>query len=218
MKQDQKQTSHLIKKVKLANHRARGLGQYPTWITTSTISGLGIEDTWAHVVFTWKKSSIDASDGAIFVDGESVQTDFSAPYGGYSGAFTIGYAAYPLYFARKVDAAWPSNYFDGMLDEVRIWKRALSASEVYSSYASKRKVLPIAGPVIFTSAFRVPASTPSTIKIYIWPSDPTVTIDDATTNPKMPFTPKTRSGDYTPGTKGDWYIEVQVWQDSGSPC
>jgi len=106
------------------------LGQYPTWMTT-TISALGIEDTWAYIAFTWKKGAIGAADGKIFVNGVSVATTFTPQ--GYSAAFTIGYGAYPLYFARKVDA-WPSNYFKGNMDEVRIWNVALTPNQILASY------------------------------------------------------------------------------------
>jgi len=95
------------------------LAHFPGWTTAQTISDLGIEDTWAHVAFTWKKGTISAADGHIFVNGASVATTFEPV--GYSEVFSIGYAAYPLYFARKADAAsFSSNYFKGGLDEVRI--------------------------------------------------------------------------------------------------
>ena len=50
----------------------KDLPQEPTWITTQTITELGIEDTWAHVAFTWKKETITGADGQIFVNGLSI--------------------------------------------------------------------------------------------------------------------------------------------------
>jgi len=96
----------------------QALVSFPSWTTVQTVTDLGINDTWAHVAFTWKKGNITGADGKIFVNGLSVNTTFLPQ--GYSGAFTIGYAAYPLYFARKADATWESNYFKGIVDEVRI--------------------------------------------------------------------------------------------------
>jgi len=95
------------------------LAHFPSWTTAQTISDLGIEATWAHIAFTWKKGTIAASDGHIFVNGASGATTFEPV--GYSEAFSIGYAAYPLYFARKADVvSFSSNYFKGGLDEVRV--------------------------------------------------------------------------------------------------
>ena len=94
------------------------LGQHPVWIANQTITDLGINDTWAHVAFTWKKEAITGADGHIFVNGLGVNTTFD-PHA-YSAAFTIGYGNYPLYLARKVDSSWSNYYFKGALDEIRI--------------------------------------------------------------------------------------------------
>ncbi len=95
----------------------QGLKHFPTWTTNQTISDLGVNDTWVHVAFTWKKENITGDDGNIFVNGLAVNTTFTPQ--GYSENFTIGYNAYPLYFARKAESLL-SDYFKGGLDEVRI--------------------------------------------------------------------------------------------------
>lgn len=96
----------------------QALQQFPVWGATQNITELGIEDTWAHVAFTWKKQNITSEDGRIFVNGLSVNTTFYP--NGYSAAFTIGYGNYPLYLARRVDSTWSNNYFQGRIDEMRI--------------------------------------------------------------------------------------------------
>ncbi len=96
----------------------QALVNFPSWTTVQNVTELGINNTWAHVAFTWKKGNATADDGKIFVNGLSVNTTFLPQ--GYSEGFAIGYAGYPLYFARKADAAWQSDYFEGILDEVRI--------------------------------------------------------------------------------------------------
>jgi Concanavalin A-like lectin/glucanases superfamily len=96
----------------------QALVSFPSWTTAQNITELGINNTWTHVAFAWKKGNITSADGRIFVNGLSVNTTFLPQ--GYSSNFTIGYGAYPLYFARKADATWESNYFKGSLDEVRI--------------------------------------------------------------------------------------------------
>ena len=97
----------------------KGLTQFPSWTTTENITDLGIEDTWAHIAFIWKKGNITGADGKIFVNGANVSTTFVPQ--SYSAAFTIEYGAYPLYFARKADSlSFSSSYFRGKLDEVRV--------------------------------------------------------------------------------------------------
>lgn len=96
----------------------QALINFPSWTTVQDVGKLGINDSWAHVAFTWKKENITADDGKIFVNGQRVNTTFLSQ--GYSGNFTIGYSTYPLYFARKADASWESNYFQGAIDEIRI--------------------------------------------------------------------------------------------------
>jgi Concanavalin A-like lectin/glucanases superfamily len=104
----------------------KSLTQFPGWTTTQNITDLGIESTWAHIAFTWKKENINGTDGKIFVNGVGMNTTF-AP-NGYSAAFTIEYDAYPLYFARKADSfSFTSEYFKGKLDEVRISNVARTA-------------------------------------------------------------------------------------------
>ena len=97
----------------------QGLEQFPSWTTAQNVTDLGIEDTWAHVAFTWKKESITSADGKIFINNVAVETTF-APQG-YSAAFIIEYSAYPFYLAKNVDSqSFSANYFKGKLDEVRI--------------------------------------------------------------------------------------------------
>ncbi len=117
------------------NARALGnksLTQFPGWTTTKNITDLGIENTWAHIAFTWKKENINVTDGKIFVNGVSVNTTF-APHD-YSAAFTIGYDAYSLYFARKADSlSFTSTYFKGKLDEIRISNVARTTIDLTSA-------------------------------------------------------------------------------------
>lgn len=113
----------------------KGLPQEPTWTTTQTITALGIEDTWAHVAFAWKKETITAADGHIFVNGSAVATAFEPR--GYSTAFTIGYGIYPLYIGRKAEApSFSSNYFKGIVDEVRISNVSRTAFNLTSAPAA----------------------------------------------------------------------------------
>lgn len=79
-----------------------------------------LDDTdWHHVVARWRKNT---SDMEVFVD--AVATDLSQTQGGDIGDtqgddFMVG-----------VDVETESNYFNGTIDDIRIWERALTDSEI----------------------------------------------------------------------------------------
>ena len=52
--------------------------------------------------------------------------------------FPIGYGDYPLYFATTGQSYW-DHKFGGALDEVSLYNRALSASEIAAIYAAGRQ-------------------------------------------------------------------------------
>jgi len=114
-------------------------------------------DALYHVVGVW-----DGSYLRVYINGlpDGTPTAFSPSAIANTPAFlTIG--------AQFWSNAW-WRFFDGMIDEVHVWDAALSADDVMASFRSKYKDLPIAGNVIFTSAFEVPSSVPSTVTIRIW--------------------------------------------------
>jgi fibronectin type 3 domain-containing protein len=87
--------------------------------STITTTGLANPNYWHHYVFTIDRANGSAS---IYVDGvlkvtSAVKTDFLN-----SGALYIGAAKNP------------SAYFDGILDEMAIWSRSLSLSEIQQLY------------------------------------------------------------------------------------
>jgi hypothetical protein len=76
---------------------------------------------WTHLAFTY-----DGAHMRLYVDGELVQTKtMASPPPITPGILAIG--CNPLY---------PSEVFDGRIDEVRVYERALSAQEVSSDAAS----------------------------------------------------------------------------------
>ncbi|MFA5105921.1 MAG: LamG domain-containing protein [Candidatus Micrarchaeia archaeon] len=88
-------------------------------------------NTWYHVVGTYDGTTI-----RLYLQGNQVAT---SPMGGslfytYSNALCIGSEPY------QVDCTnGGSNYFNGTIDEVRIYNRALSAAEVKQLYLSNLK-------------------------------------------------------------------------------
>ena len=89
-----------------------------------------VEDTWNHITGTY-----DGTQLILYVDGESVGTT--------SASGTINVTADPVCIGNLVNAAGASQneYWSGVLDEVRIWDRALSADEVIRSMGQGRQDL-----------------------------------------------------------------------------
>jgi hypothetical protein len=98
--------------------------------TNNTGNGVGVvtpftlnENQWYHIVCTYNGSQI-----TMYVNGQQVA---SAPFSGMladstGGDLGIGYSSY-----------WNWNYFNGLIDEVRIYNRALSADEIKMHYLSE---------------------------------------------------------------------------------
>lgn len=76
---------------------------------TATVPG------WHHLVLTWDGASLN-----FYVDQVLVQQE------GWSG--TPKYDANPLYIGK--DGFYPNSYFSGVIDDIRIYNRALSDNEI----------------------------------------------------------------------------------------
>ena len=117
------------------------LNQYPGWITVD----LPQDYQWHHIVFIYNKQdpvNNPWDDGKIFIDSASVNTSFEEHGYNHEPAanFTIEYVEpsypnmpHPLYVARKTDGV-SSNYYQGGLDDIRIYNRALSDTEIQELY------------------------------------------------------------------------------------
>jgi hypothetical protein len=81
-----------------------------------TVSPAFQSGEWAHVALTFSKQYL----ATFYVNGKKVgEIPGSAPAGTATGNYNIGYGGY-----------WAAEQFQGLLDEVRIYNRALSAAEV----------------------------------------------------------------------------------------
>ena len=88
--------------------------------TLSNDYGVLSNNVWAHVAVVY-----DGSNMIFYVNGANV--------GSYPRTGSISYTgATTLYIGRKRAAS--SNYFDGSIDDVRIYNRALSAAEITQLY------------------------------------------------------------------------------------
>ncbi len=76
-----------------------------------------LDDTWHHVVWTETNNEV-----RLFIDGVLDETSFSYPRGGLSAnATTVG---------ALLNASGAANFLNGLVDEVAVWGRALSYTEV----------------------------------------------------------------------------------------
>jgi len=83
------------------------------------------DNQWHHVAFV-----VDASGGKLYVDGF---LKGSLPWAGTPGAPTT---SQPLHLAHYPQGASSGEYLPGVLDDVRIYNRALSPTEVSELYAA----------------------------------------------------------------------------------
>ena len=91
------------------------------WFSVSSTSATSLNN-WNHVAFVCDGSSITP-----YINGK-------ASASGSLGSFS-SYRMYDDYFSVGV-SSWLSGYFNGSIDEVKIWNRSLTASEIYEQYVS----------------------------------------------------------------------------------
>ena len=93
---------------------------------------------WYHVVATWNKSSYSAADFKIYVNGVDV-TD--------GNSYVSGASSYDTDFATNIDegtigadnrTGTPTEFFNGIIDEVSIWSTALSTAQIKSLFIQGR--------------------------------------------------------------------------------
>ncbi len=118
---------------------------------------------WLHVAATYfGNATVAAGRTTIFLNGEPVDThtgsDSSSPIG-LTGTVKPGQAA-----AMGREGPTGANYFDGMVDDIAVWRRALSSEEINWIYEAGESaqslddLLRLPTPLIEFSALRVGAS------------------------------------------------------------
>jgi hypothetical protein len=81
---------------------------------------------WDFLAFTFTTTS-----GTLYVNGVSVATGSNCTFTGWSGG------AYPMQIGNCADGTCTADHWDGEIQGVRIWSRALSASEIAAIYAAE---------------------------------------------------------------------------------
>jgi hypothetical protein len=95
-------------------------GSVPTDFLNTTVLPKG---TWRHLVATF-----DASEGRLYVDGQSVASR------GWSGTANPSTSTLGLLIGETLSQQGTRRNFKGSIDDVRVYGRALSASEVKGLY------------------------------------------------------------------------------------
>jgi hypothetical protein len=81
----------------------------------------GLNDTWKHLAFTYENGQ-----GRLYIDGAL----------DYTASFTPGPTPYDTTSIGAILRASPSHYFTGIIDDVALWERALSAEEIQAIITS----------------------------------------------------------------------------------
>jgi len=141
---------------------------------------------WKHVVVTWDGST-SASNIHIFINGVQAATKSSSD--GVGGK--VSDASNFLAIGAADDYGSGNYFFDGLIDEVRIYNRALSASDVSElyNYTGGGTPTPTSSPTPTPSPTATPSATPT----------PTPT-PSATPTPTPDTTPPVRSNGFPSGT------------------
>ena len=94
-----------------------------SWVSANSPTASMTANTWFHVA-----GSYDGDSVRVFVNGVQKGAT-SLPTGMIAGT------AYPIRIGRLSDQGQSqTRYFSGLIDEVRVWDRALTASEILSRY------------------------------------------------------------------------------------
>lgn len=90
-------------------------------ITTSNAGTVPV-DQWTHVAFTHEEGNVN-----LYINGQPVASRNGAPVTPLNGSIFIG------------RSQLGGNYFQGSLDEIRVWDRALTLEEIRSGMTKKLK-------------------------------------------------------------------------------
>ncbi len=104
-------------------------GNYTNWVS-STVVPTGNQWHLVAVTVDRSSSSCGSTCGTFYLDGSAVGTFDPSAYNN----FTLNSAGVPLLMGAQGAGNGGAEYFSGGLDEVEIFSRALSSSEVHSLY------------------------------------------------------------------------------------
>lgn len=144
--------------------------------------------TWTFVVGTYDGSTIKT-----YINGQSSGTPVSLTAGDYSNSnnFYIG-----------IHASTTAQKFNGTMDEVRVYNRALSADEVTQLYTNPGTIASTANSTVKpTTSFATEEKAPSPVAYWSFDDGTGTTAQDSTTN--------NNDGTLSGTTKPTWQTEDQ---------
>ena len=101
-------------------------------------------NTWHHIALTWDG---DEATAVVYVDGQRVPILVRGDIDAIKGLDGLNIGRSTGYFGGIIGAA--TNTFDGDIDEIRVWNRVLSDTEIQASYnahkSSKLFLFPLDG-------------------------------------------------------------------------
>jgi len=107
--------------------------QAPSIKSTGTYTASSL---WYHVVATWNKSSYSAADFKIYVNGVDVTDGGSFSLGGYDTDFALNIDEGTIGADNRTGT--PTEFFNGIIDEVSMWSTALSTAQIKSLFIQGR--------------------------------------------------------------------------------
>jgi hypothetical protein len=107
------------------------IGGTVAWVVYGVYPDAITPNEWYHVAATW-----NGTEWAIYVNGTLKAS------GGNQSNSTLNFSSNPLCVGRE--PGWPSTSFEGIIDEVRIYNRALSSDEIFAAYATPAQA-PVGG-------------------------------------------------------------------------
>ena len=97
-----------------------------TWGTLKELTSSGTIGTeWTHIAATY-----DGTKMNIYINSSKDANEFAPTISIFTGTAQLMFGVHPAY----ITDGWAPRYFKGILDQVRIWDRALTDSEIAYNY------------------------------------------------------------------------------------
>jgi uncharacterized protein (TIGR02145 family) len=87
------------------------------------------QDTWYHIAYTFNDAD---NTHSLYINGDLVVSG--------ENTLTIGYDSHPLLLGADIENEVLSYFFHGLIDDLRIYNRTISADEVYELYYENQQI------------------------------------------------------------------------------
>jgi hypothetical protein len=198
-----------------------GPGVFNGWITPNTFN----DNVWHHAVAVIQVNSgtqTNSSQISLYVDGNLVNSTSTAvnyssvlaPFNG-SGNTKIG---------RTEHCCGTSNFFNGKIDDVGIWNRALTAQEINDLYNGNicYQYVTVTDTLLINTTLTGfnPVTYQNTIKIYPNPTNDHITIDNGNvanlTGYQIKITNSLGQQVFQSAiTQQQFYVDLSTWTGNG---